>query len=417
MRFVVGCVAVAVSLAAAPSCGVAADGMDLSAPPGLGGIRFVVDASAEPVPAGQGTIEIRYAVDYDELFFLRHEDLYRARYEVTAILYDSDGRQVAGDSWRRAIEVADYEQTNSRRLKAEETVTLRADPGSYRLKVELRSVDTRSEGIIETQVQVPRITPGKLTLGTVTFERAGSSGAAPEPNPSREYGEDNPTILVRIPVYGGPGMRYELALSVETSDGLVLRALSDTVAQADFLTEYTREFSALDLEVGNYFAKVRLRRLDGDDRVVSRARFRVVTSPRSWGEDFEKMVSQISYIASRDEIELLLDAPEDQRDEVWEEFWRRHDPDPSDEQNEFKEEFLRRLGHANTRFKSTVEGWQTDMGRIYIQHGEPDDIDSQPVGRMLNAWETWYYYAEHTKFIFVDREGFGEYVLVEASPI
>jgi len=57
------------------------------------------------------------------------------------------------------------------------------------------------------------------------------------------------------------------------------------------------------------------------------------------------------------------------------------------------------------------------MGRVYIQYGEPDDVDSQPVGRMLNAWETWYYYSEHTKFIFVDREGFGEYTLVEKSRI
>ena len=65
----------------------------------------------------------------------------------------------------------------------------------------------------------------------------------------------------------------------------------------------------------------------------------------------------------------------------------------------------------------TIEGWRTDMGRIYIQYGEPDDIESQPVGRMLNAWETWYYYNHHTKFIFVDREGFGEFVLVEASRI
>lgn len=169
--------------------------------------------------------------------------------------------------------------------------------------------------------------------------------------------------------------------------------------------------------MGNYFAKVRVRRLDGNERLTGRAWFRVVTSPRSWGADFEKMISQISYVASRDDVDFLLDAPEDQRDEAWEEFWRRHDPDPSDERNEFKEEFLRRLGYANMHFKSTVEGWQTDMGRIYIQHGEPDDIDSQPVGRMLNAWETWYYYSEHVKFIFTDREGFGEYVLVETSRI
>jgi GWxTD domain-containing protein len=398
----------------------AADGLDMGAPPSVSGIRFALDATATPVAAGEGTVEISYAVTYDELLFLRHDGGYRARYEITAILYGRDGEQVAGDSWRRVVEVDDYVKTNSRMLKVEETLTLRAEPGSYRLKVELRSVDTRSKGLIETTVEVPRITPGKLTLGTVIFERDGppSRDDSPTaPHPSREYGNENPTVHLRIPVYGSPGTRYELAVAIEASDGLVLRAYSDTVRQVDFLTEHAREFDVLDLEVGNYFVKIRLSRIDGDERIVRRSRFRVVTSPKSWGEDFEKMISQISYVADRDDVERLMSAPEGRRDEAWEEFWQRHDPDPTSEGNEFKEEFLRRLGHANTQFKSVVEGWQTDMGRIYIQYGEPDDIDSQPVGGMLNAWETWYYYGAHTKFIFVDREGFGEYDLVEASRI
>ena len=416
---IAGLLALAICLSFAPH-GDAASGVDLGASPGLGGIRFVVDARAAPVAAGEGTVEIRYAVTHDELLFLRHGDGYRARYEVTAILYGRDGGQVVGDSWRRAVEVADYDRTNSRRLKVEETLTLQAEPGSYRLKVELRSVDTRSHGFISTMVEVQRITPGKLTLGTIAFEREGPpprEDSEPVPDPSREYGEESPVVYLRIPVYGDPGTCYELALSVETSDGLVLKAFSDTVLQDDFLTEHTRRFGVLDIEVGNYFAKIRLRKIDDDERIVRRARFRVVTSPKSWGEDFDKMVAQISYVANRDDVERLLDVPEDERDEAWDDFWRRHDPDPTVEGNEFREEVLRRLGHANTHFRSIIEGWQTDMGRIYIQYGEPDDIDSQPVGRMLNAWETWYYYGEHTKFIFIDREGFGEYALVEASRI
>lgn len=408
------------ALLALPAGAGGANGTDLGAPPSFGGIRFVVDASAPPVASGESTVEIRYAVTYDELLFLRHEDAYRARYEVTAILYDRDGEQVTGDSWRRAVEVADYAQTNSRRLRAEETLTLSAAPGTYRLKVELMSVDTRSSGVVETMLEIPRIAPGELTLGTIAFERGGEPSrqdSVSVANPSREYGERVPVVRLRIPVYGAPGARYELKLSVESSDGLVFKAFTDTADQADFLTEHTREFGVLDLEVGNYFAKVRLERVGGGDRAVRRARFRVVTSPKSWGEDFEKMISQISYVATREDIELLLDAPEDARDEAWEAFWRRHDPDPDAEGNAFKEEFLRRLGYANLHFGSTIEGWQTDMGRVYIQYGEPDDIESQPVGRMLNAWETWYYYNHHTKFIFVDREGFGEFVLVEASRI
>ncbi|MBM3307136.1 MAG: GWxTD domain-containing protein [Candidatus Eisenbacteria bacterium] len=129
------------------------------------------------------------------------------------------------------------------------------------------------------------------------------------------------------------------------------------------------------------------------------------------------MVSQVGYVASREEVQRLRNAPADQRDAAWAEFWRRRDPDPSTEVNEFKVEFLRRLAYANMRFKSVIEGWQTDMGRVYIQYGEPDDTETQAVDRLLHSWEVWYYYREHLKFTFVDREGFGEYSLVETSRI
>ncbi len=391
--------------------------VDMGAPPSVGGIRFAADASAEPVESGgEGTITISYAVSYDELLFLKAGDDYRARYEVTAILYDRDGDQVTGDSWRREVRVDEYEKTNSRRMTIREQLELKAPAGNYRLKVELESLDTRSKGAVEAMVEIPEISEEGVTLGPIVFEREGADTASVI-EPAREYGEDNPIVHLRIPVYAAPGTRYELEVSVETSQGYVQKSEKDTVLQSTFLTENERSFGVLDMEVGNYFAKVRVRTLEGNDKAVRRARFRVITSPRSWGEDFDKMIAQISYVASREDMERLMNAPPELREQAWADFWKRNDPNPSTEWNEFREEFLRRLGEANTRFRSTIEGWQTDMGRIYIQHGEPDDVDSQPIGKMLNAWETWYYYGEHTKYIFVDRDGFGEYKLVEVSRI
>ncbi|MBD3348326.1 MAG: GWxTD domain-containing protein, partial [Candidatus Eisenbacteria bacterium] len=361
---------------------------------------------------------VSYAVVYDELLFLKQDSGYRARYVVVAILYDEGGRQVTGDTWRREVFVDEYEQTNSRRFTAREELELAAPPGEYLLKVQIRSPETSASGQIERLVEVPEIAREGVTLGTIVFEREGP-GPDTDPllNPAREYGEESPVVRLRIPVYAEAGTEYELEVSVETSSGDVMKSFSDTLSHSTFLEQHVRTFGVLDLEVGNYFAVVRVDRAGGGDERVRRARFKVVTSPRSWGEDFDKMIAQISYVASRDDIERLLAAPPERRDEAWDDFWRRNDPDPATEENEFKQEFLTRLSEANARFKSVVEGWQTDMGRVFIRYGEPDDVESQPVGRRLNAWETWYYYSEHTKFVFVDREGFGEFKLVEKTRI
>lgn len=394
--------------------------VDMGTPPSVGGIRFAADVVVVPAIEATGRVQIVYTVTHDDLVFLRNADGYSARYEVTAILYGRDWQQAAGDSWLRRVDVRAYAETNSRTAAVGDTLSLDVAPGKYRLRMVIRSLDTAATGMVEREVVVPEYEPGRLALGTMAFDRAQAAQAEAgvfEPNPSRDYGEEWPVLRVRVPVYGDPGTRYRAELIVETDQGAIEATRKDTVLQTAPVTEHTLTTSVLALDVGVHFLKVRVRAVDGGPDATARARFRVLTSPKSWGEDFEKMVAQVSYVASRDEVEALREAPEDEREAAWAAFWRGRDPDPATEANEFKVEFLRRLGHANMRFKSLVEGWQTDMGRTYIQYGEPDDVEAQPVDRMLHSWEVWYYYREHLKFTFMDTEGFGEFSLVETSRI
>jgi GWxTD domain-containing protein len=405
---------VAVALACAGAC---AAQMDMGTPPSLGDIRFAADVVVTPAVDGTGRVSVTYRVTYDALVFLRRGDGYAARYEVTAILYGRDGEQVAGDSWQRRVEAASYAETNARSSAMGETLVLEAPPGVYRLRVSLRSVDTGAEGVVEREVSVGEYVPGLLTLGTLEFGRARSDSSEFEAAPSRDYGEEWPAMRVGVPVYGDPGRSYRMEVALETERGVVEAAFADTVHQTALVTTHEARFSVLNLEVGAHFIRVRVHPLGGGRDVTARARFRVLTSPRSWGSDFEKMLQQVGYFASREEVGKLREAAPEDREAAWEEFWRGRDPDPSTGENEFRAEFLRRLGYANMKFTSTVEGWRTDMGRVYIVHGEPDDVESQPVDRMLHSWEVWYYYRDHVKFTFVDTEGFGEFSLVETSRI
>jgi len=69
-----------------------------------------------------------------------------------------------------------------------------------------------------------------------------------------------------------------------------------------------------------------------------------------------------------------------ERDAFIEEFWRRRDPTPDTEENEYKEEHYRRIAYANEHFAAGIPGWKTDRGRIYIMYGKPDSTDSHPMG-------------------------------------
>lgn len=120
-------------------------------------------------------------------------------------------------------------------------------------------------------------------------------------------------------------------------------------------------------------------------------------------------------------------ATDEEREQFIENFWRRRDPDPDTEENEFREEFYERIAYANEHFASGIPGWKTDRGRIYITHGKPDSIESHPSGGSYDRpsyegggstttypFEVWFYrhldnVGDGIEIEFVDPTGSGEY--------
>lgn len=71
---------------------------------------------------------------------------------------------------------------------------------------------------------------------------------------------------------------------------------------------------------------------------------------------------------------------DEEREQFVEQFWKRRDPTPDTEENEYKEELYRRIAYSNEHYASGIPGWKTDRGMIYIKYGPPDEIDSHPSG-------------------------------------
>jgi GWxTD domain-containing protein len=123
----------------------------------------------------------------------------------------------------------------------------------------------------------------------------------------------------------------------------------------------------------------------------------------------------LRYIAKGSEYKKIASAPETQRDSLIAEFWQQRDPTPGTPENELLAEYNRRLDFAISSFSLASigrAGWQTDRGRIYIQNGQPSDVQRQaPPGRGVR-YEIWYYKSLDRSFIFRERAGDGDYELV-----
>jgi GWxTD domain-containing protein len=143
--------------------------------------------------------------------------------------------------------------------------------------------------------------------------------------------------------------------------------------------------------------------------------FEVEESGPPRGAEFDRMLEPLSFIASAREIdELKALSPADQT-RGWEEFWKRRDPTPETPRNEAMLEFFRRVRYVNQHFQHFGPGWRSDMGRIYIKFGPPDQVDTRPSTTQSPQIEIWYYNQPYRRFVFADREGFGRYVLLQPA--
>jgi GWxTD domain-containing protein len=108
---------------------------------------------------------------------------------------------------------------------------------------------------------------------------------------------------------------------------------------------------------------------------------------------------------------------DDEREQFIEQFWERRNPNPGSPENEFKEEYYRRIAYANERFASGLPGWRTDRGRIYIMYGPPDEIEAHPSGGTYSrsaqegGGETSVYPFETWRYRYID--GIGTNIILE----
>ncbi|MGB6973544.1 MAG: GWxTD domain-containing protein [Terracidiphilus sp.] len=89
----------------------------------------------------------------------------------------------------------------------------------------------------------------------------------------------------------------------------------------------------------------------------------------------------VVYIISDQERKAFLNLSNDEEREAFiEQFWARRNPDPDSPDNSYREEHYRRIAYANEHFAAGKPGWKTDRGRMYIEYGKPDTIESHPSG-------------------------------------
>jgi GWxTD domain-containing protein len=399
--------------------------------------RFSADAIVQPGESGTPEVRIDYRLARNELLFERGPSGYRAAFEIRAIFHKGK-QEIAGDAATRELRVERYSETQTVGNDIIDHITFRIPPGKYEATVFLTDLNAECTSSTDIPIEVPSVEVGKLWLTDLVFGTLGGDADEPAteasaplvPNPSRSFGDDLPRLAVAGEIVdnrpaGAPDSLYKMGYRVLNEVQAVVAHGDTTLPRRGSRTAFRILPGLGPLEPGVYRFQVELTspliQIKGQKKPAPIRREKDLTveaSAANAAADPKSSLEVLRYIATDAEITEMdrLKTPEERR-AFWEAFWRRRDPSPDTARNEAMDEFYKRVRYADQRFGVGGPGWKTDMGRIYIQYGQPDEIARNPFRFDGPPEEIWYYYQQRKTFVFVDRDGFGRYELdLERTP-
>jgi GWxTD domain-containing protein len=136
-------------------------------------------------------------------------------------------------------------------------------------------------------------------------------------------------------------------------------------------------------------------------------------------EECDAHFARCEPIALPDEIDQYenLEGVESKREFLFN-FWKIRDNIPETPKNEAKEEYMKRISLVDVRYKTfSRQGYKTDRGRVYLQYGEPDEIELHPNDYDKKPHEIWYYHSIEggVLFVFGDITGYADYELLHST--
>lgn len=369
---------------------------------------------------------------------------YRAEYEISLEIFAGEGRRRHSRASRYQHESLTLESSRPDRLEPRRWHHFQVDlkPGLYTWWVEFQDLQSRRHVRREGRFRVLDLEHEDEAVSALWL-LAEADSLNPDPLASRpfveERGGSHPTdLVVYYEVWNRAAATRRLeSLIVDRRDHERHRRGLDRAWPAG-VTRNLLRVPLGDLGSGDYLLELKL----GDGAGESRRRRRELERPgwrppggredekdsahQRWsrftvrwsGEpgnpsDLDRAVEQLRYILPVKRFRELQDSPMSRKKFLFDEFWSSVDPDTSTESNELMAEYYRRAEFADRRFSwSRFAGWRSDRGRIYMINGDPDQVERFDGDMDQPAWERWSYEGSGRDYLFVDRQGFGDYQLV-----
>ncbi|MDI6840045.1 MAG: GWxTD domain-containing protein [bacterium] len=365
--------------------------------------------------------EIYVSIPYSELSYEEEKGVLKSNFKIK-MRVNSLGQNEIYKEWDRISYINSYEQAELRNLHALDELDLFLREGEYNVELE---IEGKNKKIIQKSV---KIEPQDTTLYLSDIELATNieqvegngkfvkNGLQVIPNPQATFGARYPILYAYNEIYNlKKESKYEIKYSILNEFGDIVKELpSDSIFPTSVDIAKTGGINIIAFEEGTYILKIEVSQ---GDKIVSKEKtFFVVESLKKEENEFKltdeelKYYDLIQYIAKPEELAFYNSLPEDAKMEFLINFWKRVE-------RPFFHTFIERVKYADNHFSSAGEiGRNSDMGKIWIKYGKPDEVEQYPADPIYRPCEKWIYFGKGgIVFIFVDKLSCGRYELIYSS--
>lgn len=403
---------------------------------------FELTATQSIDSEGNVLLVINTAVDYRRLVFFRQPTGYVAEYRIYIDIRDDDGKRVRGEVIEKTVTALDYEMTRSAGMLSEVTKKVDLGSGEYRLYVTIEVTKTSLKYERRADVKIYGREHGLFEMSDPVFSapEKGRNGSKPPSGEldfsicSTEVPEGYRLLAgdVFIGFEGWIRMSLTVLSPMENRTG---RGMEVTVKVQDpqkHVKAYTRQafevdgegrgmfcidMNVDDLPLGFYEVSAAVSIPNSTKKVIRTGTFTMLLGRAMFDEYFEETLELLGFTAEDEDVERLRNISPEARIDEWNRYWKSQDPTKTTDLNEELSEFLRRVRFTLENFSEHGPGWRSDMGRIYIRHGPPDNAVDRDGPTLGSRFKIWYYYSKGLAFIFEDSMGSGFYRLYDTRSI
>jgi GWxTD domain-containing protein len=352
------------------------------------------------------------------LSYQKEENRLKSAFKIYLILETPDSQQITY-KFDKISYIPSYEEAEKRKLYGIEKIDLFLKPGKYHSKLVFAfdSLSEEVERVIEIDSLRDNLWISDIKFAT-SIEPTQDSGKFIKnglkiiPNPQAIFGEKYFNVYTYIEIYNlNIGKNYALSYNIfNEKEELVYFTSPETLLANSKDVMEVRKVDIRAFKEGKYIFECIVNQ--ENETAKRRKEFYIIKEieKKDFTAEELKYYHLIKYIASPKALKFYNSLPQEAKHRYLVNFWQRVGKSAL-------HTLIKRVKYADTNFSVFGKlGRESDMGRIWIKYGKPDEIEKLSFHGIYRPCERWSYFEDGGKvFIFVDKKGTGEYELMYSS--